>query len=112
MPTESKRPKSPSKAPVRRNTIEVDTSWLIRGEPPPLPSAGPKRRETIEVEADWLLGSSDAEPPAPVVPKGIAAKPRGKLPPPLPREEPADSPPSERKKGSRESARPSRRRPR
>jgi hypothetical protein len=40
---------------------------------------------------DWLLDSPGAEPPAAVVPTSIAPKPRGKLPPPLPREEPADS---------------------
>jgi hypothetical protein len=109
MPRESNRPKSHRAGPVRRNTIEVDTSWLIRAEPPPLPS-GPKRRETIEVEVDWLLKSKDSERPAPVMPKGMAAKPRGKLPPPLPREEPADSPAGEPTRGSRPSARPPRRR--
>jgi hypothetical protein len=82
-------------APVRRNTMDVDTSWLIRSEPPPVsdkqppPLAGPTRRETIEVEMDWLEEPAAAHPSVPPV---VRAKPRGKLPPPLPREEPLSDP--------------------
>jgi hypothetical protein len=113
-------PKSNGAGPVRRNTIDVDTSWLLRSEPPPAPAAkqppplstGSQRRKTIEVDMNWLLEPPDAEPTAPVVPASIASKPRGKLPPPLPREEPAEGPVDRPKTGSRPSERPSRRRSR
>jgi hypothetical protein len=81
--------------------MEVDVSWLEvdatqppdKKGPPPLPGAdgGPPplraRRDTTEVQLDWL----EEVPESPVVvmnePPLIQAKPKGKLPPPLPREE-------------------------
>ena len=68
------------------------------------PLAGPRRRETMEVQMDWL---EPEEPEAdeakkkraskrpkrkPVIPPLLVAKPRGKLPPPLPRSEPPAPP--------------------
>ena len=65
------------------------------------PHAGPRRRETMEVQMDWLEPSEpEAEADGkkkraskhpkkkPVIPPLLVAKPRGKLPPPLPRSEP------------------------
>jgi hypothetical protein len=61
----------PSKMP-RHDTIEVDSRWLI----PPLPKESHVRTgEQPRREAPLL--------PIPI----IASKPRGKLPPPLPRED-------------------------
>ncbi len=113
-----------SKKPKPRNTMDVDPSWLESEpepapRPPPLPkdlapqstpakghATGPRRRDTMEVQMDWL------EPPEPeadesekrattrpkkrVVPPLLVAKPRGKLPPPLPRTEPPAPPRSTR----------------
>jgi len=106
-----------SKKPKPRNTMDVDPSWL-ESEPAPAPRpprvprdlaaesspekgppAGPRRRETMEVQMDWLEPSEpEADEPKkrtskhpkkkPVIPPLLVAKPRGKLPPPLPRSEP------------------------
>ncbi|HEX8796652.1 MAG TPA: hypothetical protein VF765_37130 [Polyangiaceae bacterium] len=119
-------PKKKGKGPKARNTMDVDPSWLeAEPEPPPPPPrlpqdlasqspAGPRRRETMEVQMDWLEPSEpgpDSEAEAgkdkkrdskrlkkPVIPPLLVAKPRGKLPPPLPRSDPP-APRSSRRPG-------------
>lgn len=100
--------------------MDVDPSWLeSEPEPPPPPPlvprdlheetapaaeakpAGPRRRETMEVQMDWLeppeAGAESAgdrggaRAKKPVIPPLLLAKPRGKLPPPLPRSEPPEA---------------------
>lgn len=95
-----------------RNTMDVDPSWLeSEPEPPPPPPPvpkdlvgesppGPRRRETMEVQMDWLEPSdperdepeerTTKRPKKPVIPPLLVSKPRGKLPPPLPRSEPPE----------------------
>ena len=109
-----------SKKQKPRNTMDVDPSWL-ESEPEPAPPpprlprelasestpakeppAGPRRRETMEVEMDWLEPSepesdqakkrASKRPKKPVIPPLLVGKPRGKLPPPLPRTEPPAPP--------------------
>jgi hypothetical protein len=88
--------------------VEVDTAWIEelpeepkaaarkRGKgPPPLPRRSrPPRRDTIEVKSEWLMPplpeghEAGGKPVKPTTHTTTGAKPRGKLPPPLPREEP------------------------
>jgi hypothetical protein len=97
----------------RKSVVDVDPAWLEeiaeeerpptkRGRPaPPPPSAAP-RRNTIPVQSSWLIPPLPEEvktegkksrPPVrkpsrpPVV---ITTKPKGKLPPPLPRTDDED----------------------
>lgn len=110
-----------SKKPKPRNTMDVDPSWL-ESEPEPAPApprvpkdlaaeskpskrptAAPRRRQTMEVQMDWLEPSDPEEdesekgtntrPKKRAIPPLLVAKPRGKLPPPLPRTEPPSRPP-------------------
>jgi hypothetical protein len=94
----SLRPKGPPPLPKapnvpRHDTIDVDSRWLI----PPLPKEGPGKA-TEE--------SRKQPPPLPAV--VIAVKPRGKLPPPLPREDDSAAAPAPKspKRGARTSRRP------
>jgi hypothetical protein len=99
---------------VRQKTTDVDLEWLgkvleeektskgaEKGKgPPPLPSVSSQptipRHDTIEVDSKWLIPpvakkwrrKTSPEPREPLpLPSSIAVKPRGKLPPPLPRED-------------------------
>lgn len=99
---------------VRQKTTDVDLEWLgkvleeekasksaKKGKgPPPIPSlssqATAPRHDTIDVDSKWLIapvakkwrrkGTDEPAKPLPL-PSAIAVKPRGKLPPPLPRED-------------------------
>jgi len=94
-------PKQRTAGPVRHNTMDVDMSWLIRSEPPPAQAAkqpppvlaAPRRHKTMEVEMDWLEDSAASKRQAPpAIPPGTAAQPKGRLAPPLAREEPISDP--------------------
>jgi hypothetical protein len=64
----------------KNNTIPVQSRWLV----PPIP------KDEVGKEAGERPRRPHQEPPAPEskpVPASVAAKPRGKLPPPLPRED-------------------------
>ncbi len=65
-------PKAPSTAP-RRNTIPVQSSWLI----PPLPD---EVKKPSKVPRPPRPPAKPSRPPV-----TITTKPKGKLPPPLPR---------------------------
>jgi hypothetical protein len=114
----------------RRVTMEVDMAWLEElpeeqkhpprkrsKRPPPLPRPSkPPRRDTIEVKSEWLIpplpeGHAAGGKPAAPATHGTVAKPRGKLPPPLPREEPESSG-DHKKHKSKKPPRPSKRPPR
>ncbi len=102
--TKSRRPPA-KRPPPRKQTIEVDTSWLEEDAPAKRstkPSRRPERNKTIEVELTWLEPES-VRPPAPgkraarppPLPReepGVLSKPQRKHPPPLPREEPGEKP--------------------
>jgi hypothetical protein len=101
--------KRATKRPSPRNTIEVDMAWLEQVPPTEPPrSAKPSerassrpskvpRRDTIEVDRRWLVPPLPALPTEPATPTGAGrkqppplppaavAKPRAKLPPPIPR---------------------------
>jgi hypothetical protein len=105
----TKRPPRP-----RQSTIEVDPAWLdqlsedekprskrSRSGAPPTPASTPPSRKpdrnTIPVQSRWLIPpvpkeGKASQPPArpPPPPAATAVKPRGKLPPPLPREDSED----------------------
>ena len=104
-PVRSKRP------PPRKQTIEVDLSWLEdESVPPPRrsarparPSGPPERKKTIEVQLDWLEADPDPHrepvrkkrvlpPPLPREEPVAPVRAHRKLPPPLPREEPVHAP--------------------
>ena len=71
--------------------MEVDTAWLLAETVPALKAPAPPRRDTMEVKLEWL--------------EEVAPKKRA-LPPPLPREEPADAPASRRSRPPRGSKKP------
>ena len=81
---------------MRSSTIEVDTSWLLHEEaqaiPPsaPVPGSMRPRRDTMEVKLEWLEESPTRKSSVPIKSK--------KGPPPLPREEPPDEPPTKNKR--------------
>jgi hypothetical protein len=85
----------PSKMP-RRDTIEVDRRWLV----PPLPS--------IQEERGKSSGGRRKQPPP--LPPTVEAKPKGRLAPPIPREE--ESVDAEAPRSNRRGGRPSKRPPR
>jgi hypothetical protein len=122
---------------VRQKTTDVDLEWLgkvleeekaskgtKKGKgPPPIPSVSSQptmpRHDTIEVDSKWLIPpvtkkwrrKTSDEPREPLpLPSSIAVKPRGKLPPPLPREDEDESTdaaaPKTPKSGGRTSRRP------
>jgi len=76
-------PPTPPSAAPRRNTIPVQSSWLI----PPLPD---------EVKKEGKAAKPPPKPARPPLPKPsgppvvITTKPKGKLPPPLPRTDDED----------------------
>jgi hypothetical protein len=67
-PPPSKRASTPPASKESDETIDVDSAWLI----PPVPA---------------LPGKVSKPPRPPPPPAVIAVKPRGKLPPPLPRDD-------------------------
>jgi hypothetical protein len=104
------KPPTPQGRPAAR--------WVKRAAPAPAPPSSKGRRDTIEVNSGWLIPSipemaplkkkSERPPMPPPLPASLAVKPRGNLPPPQPREDDesarADSPKSQ-KRGERTSKR-------
>jgi hypothetical protein len=73
LPRQSTLPSNVTRVP-RRDTIEVDSRWIV----PPLPSEAHGKAQ------DKVAQPRKSPPP---LPAPLVAKPRGKLPPPLPRED-------------------------
>lgn len=116
----SSAPGSPPHPRKNTSTIEVDPAWL---EPPAddekarsehTPAARPRSaatgaiHKTIPVQSAWLmppLPRETADQPAgkPPRPAALAVKPRGKLPPALPREDRDDESEKRRSKHPRRS---------
>jgi hypothetical protein len=111
--TSSAEPAPAPPAPQRKPAGK----WVKRGPPPPAGPSKPVRHNTIEVNSRWLIPSipeialpTRGEPalqPLPV-PANLAVKPRGKLPPPLPREDHESAPTDPPRRGERTSKRPPR----
>ncbi len=108
-------PARPSKPP-KHKTIEVKAEWLM----PPLPEAATSgtakhagERHGHDKHAHDTRAHGEEKHRPPQTPHAAVPKPRGKLPPPLPREEPSPASASDRKRTSkrpaaRETARPPR----
>ncbi len=109
--------KVPVKGPAPRHTIEVEAAWLEEAKQPASarpktrrPPPGAPRRDTIEVDRRWLIpplpavAIDDPRQQPPPIPAALATKPRGKLPPPLPRDDANEDPAPRRT--PRESKRP------
>jgi hypothetical protein len=111
--TTAAEPGLPPPAPQRKPAGK----WVKRGTPPLAGTSKPARHSTIEVNSRWLIPSipeiaipKRSEPPRQPLPlpATLAVKPRGKLPPPLPREDRESAPTDPPKRGERTSKRPPR----
>ncbi len=98
-PPASKRPAASTRQPATQP--KSPAAPLQASAPVSRRSLKPPRRETIDVELAWLEpdarkdARTKAQPPP--FPGASGQKPRGKLPPPLPREEPPESRSSRRR---------------
>lgn len=79
--------------------MEVDPAWLEPIEAEKAEKAAKtEKKSTISVKSDWLIpplpheAKKEPAPPKPPPPQVLAVKPRGKLPPPLPRDDGEDEP--------------------